>query len=420
MRSRLRLWTAAAMLAASLLQGCGGGASATADATPVNNVLAVDVTSGLTGEFANMVMTSVTICVPGTSTCQTIANVQVDTGSSGLRLLASAVTLPLPAVTSTAAGAPYSECAGFADGVVWGALARADVKLGGESAASMSVQIIQDLGVGPVIPASCLAQGASESTPALLGANGILGVGLFLQDCGAYCASTPDAIYYLCNGGGSCSGATIAVASQVSNPVAFFTHDNNGVILQLPAVAADGAAAAPGNLIFGIGTQSNNSLATTVIGVADTGATAGSFTAIYRGTTLANSFFDSGSSALYFDDTSLPACSSTGPAGDLSGFYCPGPATAVSVVPISVTLIGSNGVSVAVTASVANTQFLFTQPGAAALNAFDDLAGPGLSTVANAFDFGLPFFFGKSVVTAFEQRATPGGPGPYFAFRAYP
>jgi hypothetical protein len=38
----------------------------------------------------------------------------------------------------------------------------------------------------------------------------------------------------------------------------------------------------------------------------------------------------------------------------------------------------------------------------------------------DAFDFGVPFFFGRSVYTAFEQRSTSSGAGPYVAFQAYP
>nr|WP_249193126.1 DUF3443 family protein [Burkholderia cenocepacia] len=37
----------------------------------------------------NVLYTSVTICMPGTSNCQTIDNVLVDTGSFGLRLFNS-------------------------------------------------------------------------------------------------------------------------------------------------------------------------------------------------------------------------------------------------------------------------------------------------------------------------------------------
>ena len=41
--------------------------------------------------YVNGLFTSVTICVPGTSSCQTLDGVLVDSGSSGLRLLASQV-----------------------------------------------------------------------------------------------------------------------------------------------------------------------------------------------------------------------------------------------------------------------------------------------------------------------------------------
>jgi hypothetical protein len=32
------------------------------------------------------------------------------------------------------------------------------------------------------------------------------------------------------------------------------------------------------------------------------------------------------------------------------------------------------------------------------------------------FDWGLPFFFGRTVYTAIEGQSTPAGVGPYFAF----
>ena len=110
MKAPVRWWAATALLASILLLGCGGGSggadnpSAPAaagnnsgltfsegspDGTGATNVQAITVSlSGPTGQFRNMVMTSVTVCVPGTGACQTIPNVQVDTGSCGLRLLA--------------------------------------------------------------------------------------------------------------------------------------------------------------------------------------------------------------------------------------------------------------------------------------------------------------------------------------------
>jgi hypothetical protein len=164
-------------------------------------------------------------------------------------------------------------------------------------------------------------------------------------------------------------------------------------------------------MIFGIGTQANNVLTGTVISVPVTGALPGSFTATYKGSTFADGFIDSGSTVLFFDDASIPVCASS------SIFYCPGSATALSEIPINVTITGSNGLSAPVSAAVANAQFLFTQPGAANLHVFDNLAGSAGATLPNAFDFGVPFFFGKSVFTAFEQRSTLNGAGPYFAFQ---
>jgi hypothetical protein len=61
--------------------------------------------------------------------------------------------------------------------------------------------------------------------------------------------------------------------------------------------------------------------------------------------------------------------------------------------------------------TVANTDTLFAH---ASYTAFDDLAGPGGGKVT--FDWGLPFFIGRSVFVALDGAATPGGKGPYFAY----
>ena len=76
--------------------------------------------------------------------------------------------------------------------------------------------------------------------------------------------------------------------------------------------------------------------------------------------------------------------------------------TALLSTPINVALQGSNAVSTNVTVNIANTQFLFGQPNASSLNVFNNIGGPGLAALPNSFDFGVPFFFGRSVFTAFE------------------
>ena len=84
------------------LAACGGGGNNNSNnggggTPPVNNVLPVVSNLGVTGNYANGVFASVTVCAPGTTNCQTIDNVLVDTGSYGLRLFAGQVQgLALP------------------------------------------------------------------------------------------------------------------------------------------------------------------------------------------------------------------------------------------------------------------------------------------------------------------------------------
>ena len=94
----------------------------------------------------------VTVCVPGTGNCQVIDHVQIDTGSVGLRILSSVLTLPLPR-QSDANGNPLLECAQFADGFSWGPVATADMQIAGEKASSLPVQVIGDP-ASPAIPFS--------------------------------------------------------------------------------------------------------------------------------------------------------------------------------------------------------------------------------------------------------------------------
>ena len=74
--------------------------------TPTNNVQTLTVDAGPSGSDVNVLYTDVTICTPGSPTqCQTIDHVIVDTGSTGLRILASVLSpslnLPLMAASSS-------------------------------------------------------------------------------------------------------------------------------------------------------------------------------------------------------------------------------------------------------------------------------------------------------------------------------
>src|SRR4029077_703840 len=113
------------------------------------------------------------------------------------------------------------------------------IHIAGEQASSVPVQIIGDPAF-PNVPSSCSSSGPPENTVDAFGANGLLGVGVFLQDCGDACAQTafPGA-YYSCPAAG-CQSIRVATAQQLQNPVALFPGDNNGVIIKLPAIPAAG------------------------------------------------------------------------------------------------------------------------------------------------------------------------------------
>jgi hypothetical protein len=374
----------------------GGGPVANAD-----NVVSVAVTGGPSGNSINVLYTTVTVCVPGTSTCQTIDNIQVDTGSYGLRLLAPALTLSLP-VSTLSNGSAIAECTSFVDGYSWGPVAVVDVQVSGEKASSVPIQLIGDSRY-PQVPADCQNSApTAEDTVTAFGANGILGIGPFAQDCGVFCESNvPEpAIYYACPTSTNCAATTLPLADQVPNPVTMFAADNNGSIISLSSVGSSGAASVTGSLIFGIGTQSNNGLTSSanVVPITTSGTYTGYITTVFNGTTLASSFIDSGSNAYFFNDSSIMQCTGSG----FSGFYCP-----TNPVSLSAQIQGSSLIDISFTVSSAQdipaSDFAFPSVG-------------GTISTSGGFDWGLPFFFGRQVVYAIEGSTTSAGAGPYVAF----
>ena len=399
----MRARSALALLAlAFLLGGCGGGGGGgggDGGNAPTPNTQPITVDGG-PSNIVDLAFTSVTVCALGTANCQTIDHIQIDTGSSGLRLISSVLSpaLSLPQQVD-ASGNPLVECAQFADGFSWGPVKMADVRLAGERANSVPVQVIGDPAFS-TIPASCSSAGPPENTVMDFGANGLLGVGLFLQDCGNACAqaAVPGG-YYTCPPAG-CVPTKVAVAQQLQNPVAMFSSDNNGVIVQLPAIPATGEATAAGTLIFGIGTQADNGLGSATVLTTD--PTTGNVVTLFNNQTYTTSYIDAGSS-LYFIGTSLfPICG-----GVATGFYCP-----ATTQNLSATLQGTNGTRSTVNFSIGNAlQLLTANP---SFYAFNNLGAPAGDTAT--FAWGLPLFYGRNVYTAIEARSTPGGPGPYFAF----
>jgi hypothetical protein len=417
---RWRASVASAIIAVLLLilSACSAGRSTGSSSTgvttspppPVNNVQPVfmdygPVVNGKNVGFNNTLYTTVIICVPGTTTCQSIDHVLVDTGSSGLRILASLVTLSLPFATD-AGNNPIGNCVQYVDSTYqWGPLAKVDVQMAGEVASSVPIQI-----VGPAnfaaVPASCSAGGTPAQTVTDLGANGILGVGLFRQDCGSQCAaSAPPAVYFSCPASG-CVATSVPIASQLQNPVWMFPQDNNGLAIILPQVGAAGATSLSGSMIFGIGTQSDNAPG----GAQALGANSqGNFKTTFKGTAYSDSFIDSGSSGYFFLDsttTGLPDCAAN---GDANGFYCPASPATLSAINSGPNPRGTGvAVSTNVAFSIANALPLIDSTSVV----FNNLGGPSPAS----FDWGIPFFLGRTVFVGIEGQTSPAGTGPYWAY----
>lgn len=369
----------------------GGNGSGGSDGNSGNTAV-VTVGSGA-ANVINIPTISLKICVPGTSNCQIVNNVLVDTASYGLRLVGSAVAGvhdSLPQVTS--GGAPVAECGKFVSSYTWGSVRTVDLSIGTEQASSLPVQIIGDLGTTNV-PSSCTNGGASANSTGALGANGILGIGPAPYDCGTTCATSTSTSnnYYACPNGDNtrCTVALVPLAQQVANPVHRFAN-NDGVSVQMPAISDSGQASATGTLTFGLPNLSGKTVMTST--------TTGDVSATFQGRSV-TAFFDTGSNAYFFNDSAQTVCSRN------TEFYCPSATTTYSA-----TLSGQNGASGTVSMPVANADALFSN---SSTFAFNDIAGPFGSS--SWLDIGMPHFYGKTIYFGMDKTAS-GGPQPFVAF----
>jgi hypothetical protein len=387
---------------------------------PINvfgNVQPVRVDGGpVPGQiYANGAFTSVIICAPGTLTCTKVDGILVDTGSSGLRVLASALPSLPPLADSK--GNPISECVQFPDqSYVWGQIALADVRIAGEAAPSISVHLLGDPASGS-IPTDCTSSGAGldQDSQMTLGANGILGVGLEPQDCGLACdpsagGSPPGPAYYSCSGA-TCNPTFVPLAQQVTHPAVLFAKDNNGVVLQIdPLADAAQAATLGGSITFGIGTQTNNVLGDATIFTTDSND---NFTTVLvnSGQSLTSSFISSGLAGFFFPDSNLPVC-----VGARSSYFCP-----ATVSSFTATNIGTNHAQGTTNFSVDNGDNLFANNPIDA--AFSTLGGPtpgggACPGAACSFEWGLPFFYGRNVFISINGQSVPASApaAPWWAY----
>ncbi|HUJ17270.1 MAG TPA: DUF3443 family protein [Nitrospirota bacterium] len=369
------------------------------------NVLPITVNGSLcsSNSYPNKPCISVTVCTPGTATCQTVNDIVMDTGSSGLRIFKVALN-GLALLQITSGSGSLATCAQFGDGSSeWGPVQSADVILGNEPAVKVPIQVID--ATFDAIPAASGCQNA-DATPTAAGFNGMLGVGLFNQDCGPYCEDPHNLNikgltypYFSCTGK-NCTQVTVSLADQVQNPIVSLPTDSNGVIVQLPSVVSTGTTSVNGILVLGIGTQSNN--------IPSGGVTAfaadpfGDIRTIFGGN-IYGSFIDSGSNGLYFDASSTSALPDCG--GFYSGLFCP---QSLYTSPATINASYTGSPSNTVTFQIDNAITLLNSQN----SVLPDLGGsaPGM------FDWGLPFYLGRSVYVGIDGQISALGTGPYFAY----
>jgi Protein of unknown function (DUF3443) len=284
-----------------------------------------------------------------------------------------------------------AECLQFLSGYTWGSVRSADITLGGKTILNRMIQVIADPAF-PTAPHACSGTGPAWKTVKSLGANGIIGISTFAQDCGQGCADQATNGYYYSCAGRNCSPLAVPVANQVWNPVALFAGDNNGTIIYLPGVSSTGATQVDGTLTFGIGTQPNNAVGSATVITVD--STYGEFSSSVNGTAYPGiygdpgSFIDSGSNGLFYGSGIFDPCHT------FQGFYCPSPSPRAQNG-----VLDPGGVNLPINFTVSNPELL-----ASTITADAELAGPGFGGV----DWGLPLFFGRTIYTAIEGKPVTG------------
>jgi hypothetical protein len=432
------LWVAAA-IAGIALSACGGGGgssgnqggnsigwnvtpdwipppggsddsgSSTNSSTPATGENTVPVRVDKSTGNVNRLLASIKVCVPGTQgapQCVTVDNMLVDTGSTGVRISARAILTLAPllltqagAVDDKVGSAPIAECAPFASGYTWGSVKRADITIGSKTASNIPIQVVSDGAFST--PPDCIAHNGGDLGRSLdvMGVSGILGIDNSTGDSLDALTKAVPGLYYYCPSQNSCVSTRMLASKEVMNPVAAFATDNNGMVIRLPAVPAAGQASVTGQLVFGVGTQQNNTLPAnaTVIALDKYGA----FTTQYKGQVFNQSVIDSGTLSYAFPDNTIPY--------SVLDLYTP-----ASSLNLSATIEPNNGSNAPLQMpfSIDNANTLMASGNAAFIN-----IGQYFSNGEdNMFLWGLPFFYGRDVYNVIGNAKVGKLTGPFVAF----
>ena len=125
------------------------------------------------------------------------------------------------------------------------------------------------------------------------------------------------------------------------------------------------------------------------------------FTTNYNGGSYNGSFIDSGSNGLSFPASSQVA---TCTASEYATWYCP-----ANLTNLSATMVGTNGTQAVVNFGVYRADVMLSNT--------NNIASPYLAgPMDGAFDWGFPFFFGRTVAVGIEGTSSNLGSDSYWAF----
>jgi hypothetical protein len=409
----------AAFALALMLAACGGGGggssassgstgqsgSGTPTTSASTTLNVVNVTVEKAYNYINVPYVSLTICAPGTQNCATIDHVIVDTGSVGLRLLRSAIpaSLGLTNATDPVQGNTLAECSEFGAGHSWGPISTVDMKIAGETASSLPIQIVDS--TFATMPTDCASYGPDMTANGAqsFGGNGLIGVDVLRRDCLESCQTLTSTLYYDC-AGANCSPVAMPVANQLPNPISRFASDNNGMTLSFPAVAQGGSASVTGTMTFGINTENNNAPPT----VQQLATTASATTiATYNGQAM-QAIIDSGSGAYYFPNAGITECPTS---FSNTPWLCPSQ-NSLQTATLQGELGGSFGIDFDIYNAVSE------------LGGNSNSAHAGVGVNMNLFgmsllDLGLPYFFGKTITFGIQGNDNfTEGSWPFFQIQA--
>lgn len=380
------------ILAISLFGCNSGGGSGSGGGDPMQS-MNIKVTPNLTGVCSNVnsPCVSVTICDNNNQNCSTVDNVLLDTGSYGLRIFSSLLNQntinALNPIKNN--NNPIGECVSYGDGSQnWGQVVSANIQLSSSAIASnVPMQLINSSWNTP--PSSC---SNATTSPSDFLYNGVLGVGVYVQDGGQY---------YICNGSNCNTSYSMPTNQQVANPIAFLPSNNNGITISFPNISNSGDNNVTGVLNFGVNTNTQNTVTTNNVYQANLSQGLPLFSSTYNGNSY-YAFLDTGTNTLSLTNPNVTQCGSP-----YTGFLCPS-----SQTTLNLSNLNSQNQPIPTTINIANTISLLNTGNSVFNNIGTSLSFSG----ANIIDYGLPYFFGKNVQIVFNGANSNLGNGPFWAW----